>query len=242
MVDVNKIEQLLQSFVIDGKYHIDPLTGIINVKGDVTLIRPMQEMSVQFGVISGDFSCKGMQLTTLKGAPQKVEGYFDCDDNKIKDLSHAPSHVGGDFLCDNNKLVDLSDSPLQVGGSFYCSRNLLKSLQGAPRLVGEDFFCRTNYLTSLVGCPTHVPGGLCAYDNPFQSLVGAPDHVGQYVEITYEAQLPLLRLCMFKSIMILDCPEPVNDILHKYAGQGRPGALLAAAELIRARYVENARW
>jgi hypothetical protein len=39
-----------------------------------------------------------------------------------------------------------------------------------------------------------------------------------------------------------ECPQVVNEIMTKYEGQGKPGAIKAAAELIRAGYKENARW
>jgi hypothetical protein len=39
-----------------------------------------------------------------------------------------------------------------------------------------------------------------------------------------------------------DAPQPVSDIIHKYLGQGKAGALKAAAELIKAGYKDNARW
>ena len=41
-------------------------------------------------------------LTSLKGAPEKVAGYFDCNNNKLTSLKGAPKTVGGSFLCRNN--------------------------------------------------------------------------------------------------------------------------------------------
>jgi len=40
----------------------------------------------------------------------------------------------------------------------------------------------------------------------------------------------------------LGAPKQVSTIMNNHAGQGKPGAIKAAVELIRAGYKENARW
>lgn len=199
MVDVKQIELLLHlNFLTYGEYHIDPDTGVINVKGDVLLKQNMEEMPVQFGTVTDVFDCRHMQLTTLKGAPIKVRD-FHCNHNQLKNLNHAPKHVKGFFIVNNNKLTTLVGAPLHVGGSFE------------------------------------------AYTNPLRSLDGLPES-SMRVEITYHKKLALLRLLMHQDFFVWACPAVVRDILKKYKGQGRSGALLAAAELIRAGHAENARW
>lgn len=146
---------------------------------------------------------------------------FICSDMGLKTLEGSPSKVGWDFGCDNNQLTDLTHAPQQVKGSFFCGHNQLTSLMGAPSKVGGMFSC-TN--------------------NPLINLSGAPDHVVDTFYLSYSAQLPLLRLCVYQDVFISAAPELVYKILQKYRAQGRPGALKAAAELIRAGYVENARW
>jgi hypothetical protein len=45
------------------------------------------------------------------------------------------------------------------------------------------------------------------------------------------------------ALLATDIPvEPVNSIMNKYLGQGKPGAIKCAAELIKAGFKDNARW
>jgi hypothetical protein len=201
MVDVKHIQSRLKAdFKIAGTHHIDPVTGVVDVTGDVTLTTKVGQLPVIFGEVHGHFFCSNNSLTSLQG---------------------APPHVGGDFFCYNNSLT---------------------SLQGAPPHVGGDFFCYNNSLTSLVGAPPHVGGGFFCYNNSLTSLVGAPHHVGGEFLLTYASDLPLLRLLTYADVLIYKAPESVKEILKRYKGQGKPGAIKAAAELIKAGYKENARW
>jgi hypothetical protein len=161
------------------------------------------------------------QVTQLPVSFAEVSGKFSCNYNRLTSLQGAPPHVGGNFWCENNSLTSLQGAPLHVGGSFGCENNSLTSLQGAPDHVGGDFYCRNNSLTSLQG---------------------APDHVGGKFYLTYASDLPLLRLVTYAQVHVYDAPLAVDLILNKYAGEGKPGAIKAAGELIRAGYGENARW
>jgi hypothetical protein len=62
------------------------------------------------------------------------------------------------------------------------------------------------------------------------------------VSLDYDQKLPLLRVLVARQIFIDYIPIPLNDIIQKYAGQGRKGSLACAAEMARAGYKENARW
>lgn len=51
------------------------------------------EFVVKFGNIKGEFNCKNIGLTTLKGAPLKCKS-FDCSYNNLKVLDFIPiSHM-----------------------------------------------------------------------------------------------------------------------------------------------------
>lgn len=222
MVDVTKIEKLLKkSFEIIGTYTINNLTGVVDVNGNVFMKIKASEMPVQFGRVSGYFSCPNRGLTTLNGAPTYVKGGFGCAGNKLTNLTHAPSYVGGEFYCDNNQLSNLNGAPTKVGGNFICKSNQLTTLQGAPFEVAGDFNC---------------------INNPLMSLQGVPDHIGKWISLDYNPEVPLLRLCMYKGFTLLLGPTEVIEILRAHAHQGRSGALKASLKLIRAGYRENARW
>ena len=158
---------------------------------------------INFGKITGDFDCSGLDLTSLKGAPQEVGGDFRCYDNQLTSLKGAPIEVSGNFICSNNNLTFLEEVPQKVGGTFDCGGNKLTSLKGAPKEVGGHFYCDDNHLTSLEGAPTEVgivfncswnhlislKGSpkevgmdFCCYNNHLTSLEGAPKVVGGYFD------------------------------------------------------------
>ena len=119
--------------------------GIVDVNGDVNLkSKGLQSIPIQFGHVSGYFTCVGCKLTSLTGAPQSVGGYFDCSYNKLTSLTGAPQSVGGYFGCAHNKLTSLTGAPQSVGGGFYCGYNKLTSLTGSPQSVGDYFNCVKN--------------------------------------------------------------------------------------------------
>jgi len=150
-----------------------------------------------------------------------VEGNFRCQFTNLASLVGAPHHVDGHFLCSHSELTSLEGAPKHVGGQFNCDHNKLHSLLGAPKHVGGTFDCEYNWLTSLEG---------------------VPEHVGDEFWCTWNPELPVLRLLTYAYLHMDNAPQPVSDIMHKYTGQGKPGAIKAAAELIRAGYKGNARW
>lgn len=152
----------------------------------------------------------------------EVWGYFDCARKSLTTLQGAPRLVGGNFFCESNKLTHLQGSPDHVIGDFFCDHNQLTSLHGACPRVDATFLCN---------------------DNPLTSLEGAPEHVGDAFVVDYSAHLPLLRLLMYKEVELhAESPPEIQDLLNKYAGKGKKGAIPCAAELIRAGFRENARW
>jgi hypothetical protein len=201
MVDVSAIKTLLTDhFDVYGDAHIDPETGIVDVEGGVILAKPLRKFPVQFGTVTGKFTCSDNRLESLVGAP----------------------HTVGDI--------------------FGCTKNRLTSLVGGPQWVGGGFLCSLNQLTSLVGAPDHVGRSLQISDNPLKSLNGMPVELKGSIWLDYHKDLPLLRLLGVPDFMLSYAPNPVGAILDKYKSQGKPGALKAAAELIRAGFKGNARW
>lgn len=226
MVNVKRISFTLEhNFEVGGKYKIDPDTGVINVQGGVRLIVSNSTLPVQFGKVTGNFYCIDKGLTSLKGSPQTVGGTFYCSKNRLTELTHAPKKVDGNFFCYHNKLTSLVGSPQTVGGAYNCSNNSLTSLTGAPSHIGDIYY----------------PQVFSCLDNPLATLEDAPSVVALF-GVTYSPTLPLLRLCNYQHWVLDKSPFAVTAILIKHKGKGRSGALLAAAELIRAGYAENARW
>ena len=170
-------------------------------------------------ILEQNFRIRGHLRISTKGVVT-VTGDVDL----TKSVSKLPVQFGavsGNFWCNGGTLNTLVGSPTSVGGYFLCENNLLTNLQGAPKHVGTHFWCT---------------------ENPLTSLEGAPEDVSQEFWCTYDEHLPLLRLIMYNKVLISDVPDPVKQIIDKYMGQGKVGALKAAAELIKAGYKENARW
>ncbi len=74
-------------------------------------------------------------LTSLKGAPEKVNGSFNCGNNKLTSLEGSPKKVNGDFYCSYNDLTSLESAPEEVDGDFNCSNNKVKFTEEDVRKV-----------------------------------------------------------------------------------------------------------
>jgi hypothetical protein len=134
----------------------------------------------------------------------------------------------------------------KVLGNFDCAVGDLLSLEGAPTYVGGNFSCQMNRLNSLKGGPQHVEGSFDCSGNPILDLTGVPQFVGGRLSLDYSPEQNLLRLCSLNDVYWASTykhiPSKVHTIMTKYAGTGKPGAIKAAGELIKAGYKQNARW
>lgn len=106
--------------------YIDKNQKIIH--DNVSLPGSTKKLNYKDFIAKGDFYCHSTLLTSLEGAPKRVEGSFGCDHTSIASL------VGG---------------PEYVGVNFNCSVTGITSLEGAPSYVGKDFICYATKMTSL---------------------------------------------------------------------------------------------
>ena len=135
---------------------------------------------INFGKVTGNFNCSGLDLISLEGAPQVVGGNFECYYNNLTSLEGAPQKVGRNFNCKGNHLATLKGAPQKVSGGFWCYINRLISLEGAPQTVGECFDCSYNHLTSLKGAPKTVDGNFdCRKNFNLHSLDGIGEVKGK---------------------------------------------------------------
>lgn len=134
----------------------------------------------KFGVVGGSFDCnyceylstlqgaptrvegnclvdRNRELTSLKGAPQYVGGNFFCDGTNITSLQGGPKVVKGDYNCQSCNLTSLIGAPKEVGGNFKCSWNIdLKSLQDGPEKVGKDYNCESCHDLACIKGPKYI--------------------------------------------------------------------------------------
>jgi hypothetical protein len=148
------------------RWEIDESTGRINIKSSfiASSENKLGFRGIKFGTVAGDFDIAGVLLTSLEGAPEKIEGLIRLQDTGLTSLKGVTKDVGGDFLCTGNELISLEGSPEDIHGHFYCTDNHLTSLKGAPLKVGRNFVCSHNPLTSLEGAPIEI-GGEFLYQN-----------------------------------------------------------------------------
>jgi hypothetical protein len=128
----------------------------------------------------------------------------------------------------------------------------LQDLQGAPHTVTGEFFVLAKNLTHLTGAPEHVGARCVLRSNQLRSLAHLPK-TAQALRINMSPTLPLLRLTERSYPIVWGFPaslggtsnpllKKATEIMDKYVGTGRAGALQAAVELIKAGCKENARW
>lgn len=164
----------IQNYTINSK-------GLVDIDGDLDLMDlELTKLPLEFGRVTGHFSCANNRLSSLKGAPQVVNGSFDCRYNQLTSLEGSPRVIGGGFDCSYNLLTSLKGAPQSTGRSFDCSNNQLTSLIGSPQSVGVGFYCNQNQLTSLEGSPKVVDGVFSCSMNQLTSLVGGPEEVGGF--------------------------------------------------------------
>jgi len=99
------------------------LDGSIDVHGDVNLFQiKLEKLPLNFGKVSGNFSCAFNKLTTLEGSPVTVGGFFDCSYNTLTSLEGAPHTVGRFFDCSMNSLTNILGGPTLVRDEFKLSK------------------------------------------------------------------------------------------------------------------------
>ena len=176
--DDNTKKQLLSKFKLnpqtdrydyEGNLSNEDLEGLVSEDKDGFI--------VNFGEVTGDFNCFGLELISLKGSPHTVGGDFYCGNNPLTSLEGAPKTVGGSFYCGEDPLNSLEGAPHTVWGDFECSHKYLNSLEGSPHTIGGNFNCYGNHLTSLKGSPQIVGGDFDCFNNWLTSLEGAPQRV-----------------------------------------------------------------
>lgn len=152
------------------------------------------------------------------------------------------------FYADVSLRKDHEQIPIplaEVSHSFFAANMGLRTLQNSPRKVGKAFAVNHNQLTSLQGAPEHVGSYMVISHNPkLKSLDHLPNHIQGILHMDYTWDMPLLRTLVAQAGVDFGkwAPDPVIQILNKYAGKGKHHILNVALELKQAGHAENARW
>jgi hypothetical protein len=152
------------------------------------------------------------------------------------------------FYADVSLRKDHDQIPIplaEISHSFFAANMGLRTLQNSPRKVGGAFAVNHNQLSSLQGAPEHVGSYMVISHNPkLNSLEHLPSHIQGILHLDYTWDIPLLRTLVAQAGVDFGkwAPEPVIQILNKYAGGGKKVMLNCALELKKAGHAENARW
>ena len=202
---------------------------------------------------NGDFNCDDLNLTSLEGAPNKINGYFSCANNKnLTSLIGCPQEGVESFYCYSCNISSLEGTPNKINGTFNCVKNPIKSLIGCPQEGVTNFYCRTCNLTSLEGVPKKIVGTFQCFDNPIKSLKGIhkiieeidgtfiiPDSVES--NILGVLKIKNLGKIIFKSPSNEDTKKEISDIINKYLPNPSPSDIIDCQnELIDAGFEEYA--
>ena len=188
--EFNSLESIIGLNILKSMFTFNPQTNRYDYDGDLGssdlsnfISEDEDGFIINFGKVTGNFNCSGLDLISLEGAPQVVGGNFECYYNNLTSLEGAPQKVGRNFNCKGNHLATLKGAPQKVGGGFWCYINRLISLEGAPQTVGKYFDCSYNQLTSLKGAPKTVDGNFdCRKNFNLHSLDGIGEVKGEIIK------------------------------------------------------------
>jgi hypothetical protein len=148
-------------------------------------------------------------------------------------------------MVDSDKIDQILKRDFVIYGTYTIDDQGVVNVQG-----GVDHKAKQSRLYVTFGS---VTGHFSSYWRGLKNLKGVPTHIGGTMTITYYPGMPVLRCLAAEHQINLQATshQPpgymteishINKILDKYVGQGKPGALACAVELIKAGYKENARW
>lgn len=187
--------------------------GIVDVDGNVNIShKSLEVIPIQFGHVSGNFSCQNNKLITLKGCPITIDGNFSCASNEIFLLNHSPKEVGGHYFCNNNKLISLKGIPKKINGTFMCAQNSLKTLKYGPTEIDGSFNCCYNKLSSLEHGPIIVNGDYSCDFNRLTSLEGLAKKISKTF---YCGNNKLTSLVLNIDVMGVSCNDNPMYVVFK---------------------------
>lgn len=120
----------------------------VDIDGNINLnYKNLNFIPIQFGVVTGDFSCSYNNLKNLEGSPFHVKGDFFCFRNELIDLKGCPKIINGEFDVCNNNIINLKYFP-DLKGNFYFDNNPI-SIFLDYRNDREDIFTWIEYLNDF---------------------------------------------------------------------------------------------
>ena len=181
----------------------------------------LPKLSAKFKRVVGDFDVSNQKLKSLEGCPEIVEGQFDCSFNY--------------------DLTNLSGGPHTVTDQYRANHCNLENLVGVATDIGEDLYVRHNLkLASLAGV-VKVHSYIVADDCHITDLSALPKGLYMFIS-SWHRNLPMLRMVLGSPAMTVHRQPPeLEQIMDRYANQGRDAVIPCAAELHKSGYEGNAK-
>lgn len=191
--------------------------GVVDVSGNVAMYSMgLTRIPVQFGKVTGFFSCIGNKLTSLEGCPSIVGWYFDCSCNQLTSLEGGPVQVRYDYSCHYNQLTNLIGVPVVCNNNFYCESNQLTTLEGGPKEVVGSYSCIHNQLVNLIGAPAKCNAGFYCQSNQLTTLEGCPRFIRGNLNCSNNPKLSVLYgLGRVQGDRYYDTPNDLNELIIK---------------------------
>jgi hypothetical protein len=161
---------------------------------------------------------RGMGVTTLKGAPDVIDGSLNCGICHLSSLEYGPKIVKGNFDCSGNSgLTSLLGAPT---GSFRCENIQITSAEGAPKFIGGDCIVKCRAFLSLANINKVFPV------------------INGHLTVKNKVKSNVLSIFLIKGLtgVTLNAPDEVKVIVDKHIMNGRKGMMLCLSELVQAGY------
>lgn len=255
VINKNRIEKtLLEHFNIDGNHTIDD-DGYVSITGNCSSKKNtkhiMNMIPIKFLSVSRHFILENIPISSLENAPREIGGMLSVRKTFLDNLDEMKNiKIQGPISLYNNQITSLKGVQSTYTTFDITENPMLTTLEGGPTLIKYNFNIYKCNVKSLIGGPVRVENNYDCRENPLISLEGLPKFIGGKLYITYDRELPLLRIMLVNGLQSVKLwPEhpprsyivEVETIINKYLGKGRQGALQCAAELTKAGYKGNAR-
>lgn len=193
-------------------------------------------------------------VTRKKEVEQILTDHFSWEpETKIKVRADGTVDVDGEggLVFKDDSGVTWSNLPFKFGkfrGNLMMTGAGLETLEGFPEeIIDGRLVVSRNNLKNFKGGPKRADNGVSARNMPYlASLDGFPTQINGWVRLDYDPNLPLLRtLVAKKGILLFPTGERITrieNIMDKYAGQGRAAVIDCKRALVAAGFEGNARW
>lgn len=132
--------------------------------------KSLKYFPIQFDEIIGTFDCSHNELTSLLGAPLKMNNSFDASHNKITSLEYCPILSFGSYDFSYNNIKSLKGLPKYIPESLYFSFNEISTLDYAPEKVNQIASFSNNKITTIKGLQIEVGATLALFNNPIDLI------------------------------------------------------------------------